>query len=103
MALLGESEIARRVQRFMLLGAATLSVLLTWFSGWYWWAWLWGVIPLIVVMLPGIRRLVDESWGLVVGLLVVGLAPPPLRRAWGTYRARWCLSSRPDTKTAPVR
>lgn len=72
-ALLGDSEIVRRVQRLALLGFGTLALLLTWFSGWYWWAWLWAVIPLVVVILPGIRRLVDESWGLAAGLLVVAL------------------------------
>ncbi|PXY16498.1 hypothetical protein BAY59_38460 (plasmid) [Prauserella coralliicola] len=73
-ALLGQSEIARRLQQFALLGAATLALLLTWFSGWYWWPWLWALIPVLVVILPGIRRLVDESWGLIAGLLVVALS-----------------------------
>jgi hypothetical protein len=48
------------VRQFALLGAGVLALILTWLSGWYWWAWLWAVIPLAVVSLPGIRRLVDE-------------------------------------------
>lgn len=73
-ALLGDSEIARRVQKLTLLGAGVLALLLFAFSGWYWWALLWGLIPLVVVSLPGVRRLVDESWGLIVGLFVVALS-----------------------------
>lgn len=71
--LLGQSETARKLQQFALLGTATLALLLTGFAGWYWWPWLWGLIPLVVVVLPGIRRLIDELWGLLAGLLAVAL------------------------------
>lgn len=63
------------ILRKALLGVAVLAFLLLWWSGWRWFPTvIWVVIPTLVVVLPGVRRLIDESWGLVVGLLVGALA-----------------------------
>lgn len=63
------------ILRRTLLGAAVLSFLMLWWSGWRWFPTvIWAVIPTLIVVLPGVRRLIDESWGLVVGLLVGAFA-----------------------------
>ncbi|WP_410597856.1 hypothetical protein [Amycolatopsis sp. lyj-23] len=63
------------ILRRTLLGVAVLAFLLLWWSGWRWFPTvIWAVIPTLVVVLPGVRRLIDESWGLVVGLLVAAFA-----------------------------
>ncbi|MFC9250644.1 hypothetical protein [Amycolatopsis thailandensis] len=59
------------ILRRILVGAVILTFLLLWWSGWKWFpAVIWLVVPMIAVVLPGIRRMVDESWGLVVGLVL---------------------------------
>lgn len=80
----------RTVQKLALIGAAVLWFLLFWWSGWDWWPGVvYAGVPLLVVILPGIRRLVDESWGLVVGLALFALQLMPdvdgalVAIAWG--------------------
>uniref|UniRef100_UPI003F4937A4 hypothetical protein n=1 Tax=Amycolatopsis sp. CA-290885 TaxID=3239925 RepID=UPI003F4937A4 len=60
-----------KVQRLAVLGAGVLWLLLFWWSDWTWWPQLLLlIIPTVLVVLPGIRKLVDESWGLIAGLLL---------------------------------
>jgi len=80
----------QRVQRRALLGTFALAFLLFWWSGWDWWpAVVWFLAPLIVVILPGIRRLVDETWGLIAGFILAALMLMPelpasrVTVAWG--------------------
>ncbi|WP_435062374.1 hypothetical protein [Amycolatopsis thermoflava] len=80
----------RTAQKLALIGAAVLWFLLFWWSGWDWWPGVvYAGVPLLIVILPGIRRLVDESWGLVVGLALFALQLMPdvdgalVAIAWG--------------------
>lgn len=80
----------QKVQRRALLGTFVLAFLLFWWSDWDWWPTIfWFLVPLVVVFLPGIRRLVDETWGLVAGFILFALALMPevsgalIALAWG--------------------
>lgn len=80
----------RRVRRRALLGAAVLALLAFWWSDWDWWPGVvWAGVPMLLVMLPGIRKLVDEEWGLLAGLLLFALQLLPqldgaqVAMAWG--------------------
>ncbi|NIH87081.1 hypothetical protein [Amycolatopsis granulosa] len=73
-----------------LLGTFVLAFLLFWWSDWDWRpARLWFLAPLVVVSLPPVRRRVDETWGLVAGLLLAARALMPevpgglVALAWG--------------------
>lgn len=69
-----QGERLQRLQKLGLIGGAVLWFLLFWFSGWDWWPGvIYAVAPMLLVVLPGIRRLVDESWGLVAGLVLFAL------------------------------
>lgn len=89
-----QGERLQRLQKLGLIGAGVLWLLLFWWSGWDWWPGVvYAVVPMLVVVLPGVRRLVDESWGLVVGLALFALQLLPevdgalVAVAWGAAAA----------------
>ncbi|NIH81417.1 hypothetical protein [Amycolatopsis viridis] len=81
----------RKVRWRALVGAFVLAWLSLWWSDWHWWpATWWFLAPLVVVViLPGIRRRVDKTWGLVAGFLLAALVLMPevpgalIQLAWG--------------------
>lgn len=90
LGVLGPGPLGRKIQLLTLLGVGTLAFLLFWWSDWHWWPTiLFFLGPLVFVALPGIRRLIDESWGLVVGCLLAAFVLMPetpgslVATAWG--------------------
>ncbi|WP_329073496.1 hypothetical protein [Amycolatopsis sp. NBC_01480] len=90
LSVLAPGQAGQKIQRRVLLGVGLLAFLLFWWSGWDWWPTVvYAVVPTLIVILPGVRRLVDESWGLIVGLTLAAFVLMPqvpgslVATAWG--------------------